>query len=51
MTGEELETIVAAMLGEGVPPSVVARVFDLDHELVKRAQSEVRVKRYTAPTT
>lgn len=46
MTGEELEALVMRGLEEGVPPSVVARMFDLDHELVKRAQSDVRVKRY-----
>lgn len=46
MTGEELEIIVGSLLENGVPPSVIARVFDLDHDLVKHAQSQVRVKRY-----
>jgi len=46
VTGEELETITERMLEEGVPPGVVARVLDLDDELVKDTQSKVRVKRY-----
>jgi hypothetical protein len=46
MTGDELESIVMKMLGEGVPAGVVARVFDLDHELIKEAQKTVRVQRY-----
>ena len=46
MTGEELEEIVERCLTEGVPPGVVARVFDLDPELCKQAQSGCRVKRY-----
>ncbi len=46
MTGDELEEIVTRCLEQGVPPGVVARVFDLDHDLVKEAQRTVRVKRY-----
>ena len=46
MTGDELEAIVERCLEEGVPPGVVARVFDLDHDLVKAAQSQVRTKNY-----
>ena len=34
------------LLEEGVPPGVVSRVFQLDTELVKTAQSKVRVRRY-----
>ena len=46
VTAEEMQTITERMLEEGVPPGVVARVLDLDDELVKETQSQVRVKRY-----
>ena len=46
MTGEELEGLVERCLGEGVPPGVVARVFDLDDDLVKEKQKEVRKAKY-----
>lgn len=42
----ELELIVESFLVEGVPPGIIARVFDLDLDLVKRAQRKVRVQRY-----
>ena len=47
MNARELENIVAKMLSEGVPPGVVARVFDLDHDLVRETQSGVRVRLYS----
>lgn len=46
MKAAELEAIVDSLLENGVPASVVARVFDLDHDLVKRRLSDVRVARY-----
>lgn len=46
MTDAELVTLVERCLIEGVPPSVVARVFGLDTELVKQAVKTVRVKQY-----
>ena len=46
MTGKELRDIVNRCLSEGVPPGVVARVFELDIDLVKETQREVRVKKF-----
>jgi hypothetical protein len=46
MTGPELEKVVKALLGRGVPSAIVADVFGLDLELVKKAQSQGRVERY-----
>jgi len=46
MTEAELVGIVNALLGEGVPPGIVARVFGLDEELVKQQLKTVRVERY-----
>lgn len=46
MNASELELIVEALLVEGVPPGIIARVFDLEAELIKNMQREVRVKRY-----
>jgi hypothetical protein len=46
MTGEELETLVVRLLERGVPHSVVADTFDLDPDLVRTTQKEVRVQRY-----
>lgn len=43
---QEFQNIAFRLLEEGVPPSVISRALDLSPELVKRAQSEVRVKRY-----
>lgn len=42
----ELELIVESLLVEGVPPGILARVFDLELDLVKKAQRNVRVTRY-----
>ena len=46
ITADELELIVEALLIEGVPSGVVARVFGLDTELVKTALLSVRQKTY-----
>ncbi len=46
MNGEELEALVLRCLQEGVPRPVVARIFDLDEELVRSAQTQVRQARY-----
>jgi hypothetical protein len=46
ISAAELEAICERLLEEGVPPGVVARVFDLDPDLIKLAQSKVRVRRY-----
>ena len=46
MTGEELEGLVERCLEEGVPPGIVARVFDLDDDLIKEKQKEVRKAKY-----
>lgn len=46
ITVAELELIVESLLVEGVPPGIVARVFDLETNLVKDAQRKVRVRRY-----
>lgn len=46
ITARELEALVERMLGEGVPPGVVSRVFDLDADLVKAALKGIRVRKY-----
>jgi len=46
MKPEELEHLVERLLTEGVPAGVVARVFDLSPELVREAQSLLRIRRY-----
>ena len=46
ITARELEAICEALLVEGVPPGVVARVFHLDGDLVKKLQTKLRIKRY-----
>jgi hypothetical protein len=46
LTARDLHFLVSKMLQEGVPPGVVARVFDLDPDLVRREQKKVRVHRY-----
>jgi hypothetical protein len=47
VTASELQTIVEKMLGEGVPPGVVDRVFPgVGIDTIKATQKEVRVKRY-----
>lgn len=46
LSGKELETLVIRLLTENVPPGVVARVFDLDTDLVKATQKTLRVRRY-----
>lgn len=46
MNATELELIVESLLVEGVPPGIVARVFELEPDLVKDIQRQVRVKRY-----
>jgi len=46
LSAKELELITERLLEEGVPPGVVARVFDLDVDLVREAQKAVRVLRY-----
>ncbi len=43
---EALEYLVTRSLEEGVPPSVVARIFEIDVKLVKDVLSEVRVRAY-----
>ena len=46
MTSDELEYVVERCLTEGVPPGVVARIFDLSPELIREAQSLLRIRRY-----
>lgn len=46
LTGKELELIVERLLTEGVPSGVVARVFQLDGEVVRQAVRQMRVNRY-----
>jgi hypothetical protein len=46
VTADEFKTLVERMLTEGVPPAVVARIVNMDVDLIKEAQKEVRVKRY-----
>jgi hypothetical protein len=46
VTEDELVAIVNSLLGEGVPPGIVARVFGLDEELIKQQLKTVRVDRY-----
>ena len=46
ITAKEFEDIAVAMLTEGVPPGVVARVLRLDPDLVKQAQSKLRIRKY-----
>lgn len=41
-----LEFLIVRMLQEGVPPTVTARVLDLDVEMVRVIQSEVRFREY-----
>jgi hypothetical protein len=43
---ELLETMVERLLGEGVPPGVISRAFQLDLELVKQRQAQVRKAKY-----
>lgn len=43
---ELLEVMVDRLLGEGVPPGVIGRAFELNVELVKERQSLVRKKKY-----
>jgi len=45
-TEKELICTVNALLSEGVPSGVVARVFDLDEGLVKQQQKRLRIDRY-----
>jgi hypothetical protein len=46
MTSDELEYVVERCLTEGVPSGVVARIFDLSPDLVREAQSLLRIRRY-----
>lgn len=46
LSADELEMIVVRMLEEGVPPSVAARIFGLEPELVRDVQSRVRIAHY-----
>jgi hypothetical protein len=46
MTGDELEIIVTRLLEEGVPHLLLARVFDIDPDVVKEVQSSIRVSKY-----
>ncbi len=46
MNADELEYLVERCLGEGVPPGVVARVFDLSPDLVREAHALMKVRRY-----
>lgn len=46
ITVKELELIIESLLVEGVPPGIIARVFDLELNLIKDAQRKVRIKRY-----
>ena len=43
---ELLETMVNRLLEEGVPTEVISRAFQLDIELLKERQSQVRKNRY-----
>jgi len=45
-TEKDLLYTVNRLCEEGVPPGVIARVFDLDEDLVKRQQKTVRLERY-----
>jgi hypothetical protein len=46
VTEQELVSIVNSLLGEGVPPGIVARVFALDEELIKQQLKLVRTEHY-----
>ena len=46
MKAAEFKKLVERMLEEGVPPGVVARVMEIDDDLVKEALKGVRVNRY-----
>lgn len=46
LSAVELEELVAKLLENGALPGTVARTFDLDLELVKEAQSRLRITNY-----
>lgn len=46
MTPDEYQILTERLLEEGVPPGVVARSLELDPELVKATQKNVRVANY-----
>lgn len=46
MKPAELEYVVGRCLTEGVPSGVVARIFELSPDLVRQAQSILRIERY-----
>ena len=48
MNADEFEDVVARLLEAGVPPSAIAKAFDIDPFVVKDKLNEVRVGKYGA---
>jgi hypothetical protein len=49
VTSEELTDLVDRLLEVGVPPTAVAKAFDVDPFVIRDRQSELRVSQYGAP--